>query len=358
MAPLIGDIGLIGSDLIVAGLSTNMPGNSLTRSQSGSSTMSAIKDTSTRTPTNREKQDGGGQARYGQNKDDKCGSCGIVVLDTDRSLECEICKFWHHIDCEEVPILIYEAIENDPSGILHWYCRKCNCSVVKIIEQVSSLDKRQSATEAKVRDIDMRVEDLESKVTDTNDSLDRINSTFDDVVNTKMEDTLRELQDRDRRKGNIIVFGVGESSNEDSAVRLEHDFKAVQDLGKAVDIENIEVDRIYRLGTVNSENKFFLARPMKVVLKQHSAKGQILRQSKTLRDKGGKWKDWYVKPDRTPKAREGTRALLAEIETRRAQGEQDLGIRYGQIVQMRKDRRRPAPLSQQRKDAGRLAPRD
>ena len=63
-----------------------------------------------------------------------CFTCGSVVLDTDKSLACELCKLFFHITCAKIPESVYFALCDANQIIigLRWFCAGC-------IEQVEKL---------------------------------------------------------------------------------------------------------------------------------------------------------------------------------------------------------------------------
>jgi hypothetical protein len=350
-------------------LSTNMPVKPVNRSsQRGSAPVSAITDTSAR--SNRGMQDGGAHVRYGLNKDDKCGSCGQEVLESDQSLECEICKFWHHVGCEEVPPVLYEAIEQDKNGIIHWYCRKCNCSVVKIIEQISSLDKRQSATEAKVRDIDMRVDDLESNagsITGRIDKLDldvglkasfaqadavnarvdvlgaNLNRVAGDIVNIHKKVMLLhdELEEKQRRLSNLVIRGLPEREGDESGSVAEvfSSLGFAHDSYKLIDVRRLgAIARELNPVNVGNDTAKVISRPrpLRIILSDRSVRNSILQKGPELRNLKDSQANFnpqtvYICPDQTKLEREKDIALRQELRDRR-QINPNWVIRKGRLV--------------------------
>ena len=55
-----------------------------------------------------------------------CKVCGENVNDNDQAIQCELCYYWIHINCNNLSYIDYKFPQNsnDP-----WYCILCCCEI-------------------------------------------------------------------------------------------------------------------------------------------------------------------------------------------------------------------------------------
>jgi hypothetical protein len=92
---------------------------------------------------------GGGKANDKEDghevKSDKCGDCGMDVLDRQKGVECEVCEYWFHCKCQKVSDEVYKCINDNRT--VHWYCSGCNKGVAKILRTMVKIQERQDIME-------------------------------------------------------------------------------------------------------------------------------------------------------------------------------------------------------------------
>ena len=96
-----------------------------------------------------------------------------------------------------------------------------------------------------------------------------------------------------------------------------------------VDLDKAEIKDAIRLGP----KKAGYIRPLKVMLQNIQVKREILGKAKLLNS--GKYKNVYINPDLTPQQRDKDRLLRQELKKRRDNGESDVYINKGKIVERR-----------------------
>jgi len=139
----------------------------------------------------------------------------------------------------------------------------------------------------------------------------------------------------ERRKKNVIVHGVSESNADNPEQRVDEDLTLLAAMFHEVGGEEIKVENVVRLGKKNSDPAQH-PRPMKVVLDTAEGKVQLLRKAKNLRLKQERgWERVFIHQDLTPRQREARKPLVAELKQRKANGESNLIIFNGKVVQKR-----------------------
>lgn len=271
-------------------------------------------------------QDGCPESHKDVNKvENSCGTCWKQVLEDEQALLCEVCQFWHHIECEKVSEKKYNFLKEDDSDDIHWFCRKCNRSAANLYVSIAKLDAKITETDKRVESLNDKVDDLETRVKVNTNGIKNIEGAVDCVLDDKMEIMQQEILERDKRRRNIMIFGVEESKEANVQKKIEHDMAVMQGIGQTLGIEECKVDKVVRVGKPNDK-----PRPMKVILEERRQRDEFLRSAKNLGNT--KWRHCHVKPDLTPMERAKEQALWEDLKKRIKQGEQDLVIRKGKIV--------------------------
>ena len=210
-----------------------------------------------------------------------CPDCKKRCNDNDQAIECEFCERWYHRACQKVSIKFYEAIVEDSrtgSGIIHWYCNSsCNMFAKKVmgsmfslrkdldsvIGAVDSMDKRLGKVETgeiseqfteKIRQI-AREENKEERVNEQIERLENLRETLEGsaeenlsdrckqlqsvskFMDDKAKEQQRELEDRERRQRNLIIFDIPESTAENGYDKKKDDKEKVNLILEEIGVE-------------------------------------------------------------------------------------------------------------------------
>ena len=137
-------------------------------------------------------------------------------------------------------------------------------------------------------------------------------------------EVLQEVEQRELRRNNIMIYGLSEESEGSLAERTKLDETLVEDIFKEIGA-NVPVEKIYRLGKINDSK----CRPLKVKLPHQSFKGEIFRGAKELRN-SSRFKNIYIRNDLTKLQQQEDFERRKELRRRRENGE-DVIIRNGEI---------------------------
>ena len=119
-----------------------------------------------------------------------------------------------------------------------------------------------------------------------------------------------ELNESERRKNNLIVFGVKISNKSTDKARLEDDKNNIMEVVTAtgVKIRSDTLKSVYRLKTKSSTEK---PPPILIEFENTIFRDEILKNAKNLRN-DKKFENIFINPDRTAVEREYTKKLLAD----------------------------------------------
>ena len=139
-----------------------------------------------------------------------------------------------------------------------------------------------------------------------------------------------EIEEREKRRSDIILFGLPESTSDEPIVRKKDDETKVKSMLVGLpDRGKLEIKSLYRLGRRMDEK----ARPLKVIMGNQTMRDDVLsgfRDGKldlSTYDEGS----IQFSRDRTKAEREDYRKLRKELNDRKEKGESDLIIRNGRI---------------------------
>jgi len=300
-----------------------------------------------------------------------CVDCGTTVKSTQQGLKCDGCDFWHHTECEGVLDEVYNFLyRHDDESTTIWYCKKCAITSKKLMAMMLSVQDKLQQLEDSVYGIastmNTKMDDLSASLCsrlDTKEHRDGVvieevqrnvdakMDTLADIVKNKakidehfvhdcVEDAVilkalkdqEELEEIRKRRTNVIIHGLVESTESSTDARQQQDENELQNLLHDIKCDDVSVTDIVRLGRRN-ESGDGKPRPVKLIVASEDQKDKILRSAKNLRGEKDKGYDRvFIHQDLTPTQREHRQKLVQEMKERRSKGEQNLMIVKGKIV--------------------------
>ena len=184
--------------------------------------------------------------------------------------------------------------------------------VSSLRSEIDNLSATMSMILTKVKDIEIKNNSLEERCTKL--ELDQAN-------------LLMELEERDRRRQNVIISGLPEKLDGSVTERKEWDTQQVNELFQnLIDFNENVIKSTFRLGNASS------ARPrlLKVVCRDVDIKRELIIKAKTLRTLQD-YDNVYLNTDLTPLQQRENKKLRDELKRRKALGE-DVFIRRGKVT--------------------------
>ena len=117
------------------------------------------------------------QGRRGNKEKDSysCGCCGLIVMDDDAALECDLCKFWFHCSYQNMSTKLYNTLsefDGEADGI-HWYCRTCNSTAKSMMTMMTTLQTQHTKLEASVSDLKNDMKECKRECTESHSKLEK-----------------------------------------------------------------------------------------------------------------------------------------------------------------------------------------
>ena len=329
--------------------------------------------------------------RRGSNADTKCPKCEqMVVLRRDNPIQCKLCDSTWHKECvdnmDDDTYRVLKKNEKKSTPSLYWFCTKqCDKAAGKFLSGMSYLETQIKITNSKVEEIEKSVSDvkegifperMEEKVRAiANDVMEKSGpgrmkyseavthvNKVQEIIEQEQKDQMAEIEDRLRRKCNLVIFKLPETENrvenESEGDRKmnskEEDKKQIETMFKEVGANQVPND-MRRLGKYNKDSP--KPRPVRLSFNSEKERDEVLtlayKSNKNKKDDDGKLCNKVVwRKDLTVKEREEEDQLYTELKNKRKESK-DSGDdrahwvrRRGQIVNIG-DYRTPEEVNHQ-----------
>ena len=166
--------------------------------------------------------------------------------------------------------------------------------------------------------------------------VDYIKQNVEEDLVSKSEAKLKEIKSQ-----NIMLFRLPESDHEALNKAYQEDFNNVLDVidpnNKLEKPDILELHRIPKVKTPTTQTP----RPIVVKLKSVELRNRMLQLRNLKCSKNNELFPVYTAPDRTKKEQQIHKELVNELKRRKSQGETDLFIRNGKLVEKQPFRLRP-----------------
>lgn len=215
-------------------------------------------------------------------------------------------------------------------------------ALVETRKQVEKLSKAKNPPE---EDIVSRIDELLAKRLDPlRDSLLVLTNKFETLEekfnelkkeheklsrldSERMEDVYEEVYQRFMRRKYLIISGIPEQTMGSIEEREEAEEEAIETMGHAIGVRNIDPDDVRRIGKINNQGR---PRLLRFKCSSISTRNSLLRSSRDLK-KHQQYVNTYINPDQTLLQRKLSKQLRTELKKRRDEGE-DVVIRRGKII--------------------------
>ena len=257
----------------------------------------------------------------------KCLECDDACKSDQQALLCERCDCWVHISCAGVEQDVYDMFFKKGSKLtagIRFFCKKCDDKVTEVIEKCSTLENDTMA--------------LKKDMVNVKASIAKIEETIKTQVNAKISNIMTNKQEIDKRKMNLVVFGLPETQQDTSSSQWSNAEKIEKDIENIsqIIIEEIGVGLSPRSGIIDARRlgapKAGNPRPLRIEFRDLNTKRDVLTNAKKLRSsKNDLCKKLYINPDLTEEQKKADEKLRKEMWVRREKGENVI-IRRGAIV--------------------------
>lgn len=250
-----------------------------------------------------------------------CSSCSLKIDTRDTVVQCDGCKGSLHIACTGLSKDEYTRVTRNKARALKIMCNNCDVNL-------NQLTNIKTLIQSEIAKLLAKITELENNI----QSISNINNgTSSEVTSSQMENIIAELNERNIRKTNIILFNVNEQP---SAMSKDQRFnkeksevsEIVKQVSSEVATENINFHRIGKFNDTNNR-----PRPIKVTLSNEPDVHKLIKNANKLKQ-SNKFKSISIAFDRTPRQISYYNELKEQLNARIDKGEQNLKIKYIQGV--------------------------
>ncbi len=255
-----------------------------------------------------------------------CFVCNCALATEDRSLQCNTCKLFAHTGCTHLRADTINYLESlyRNEGKTFWTCKTCDVFTSAFLDGMRRVGERLDALEGRTDAVEERVESNTEDVgglkvdvaalDDRVQALERAPAAAATAgINTC--DVADEMEDRDRRRLNLVFFRVREALHTvvDEQARKIHDTRMVeqilQTIGQPAAYD--DVVRMKRLGKLGDRPRALL-----LTFDSEATREGVLRAARNLR--GTLFQTVSIQEDATDRQRARRTELRAECERRNA----------------------------------------
>lgn len=195
---------------------------------------------------------------------------------------------------------------------------KVNKQLVTLETKINNIEKENAILNTDNKNLRSKLNDLEQQIKNKNIPEDSgHNHQFDEIV--------QEINEREKRKRNVLIFGISEEHNSGNQTRANQDKQLVNRIFNSISISESENISAIRVGKFDPNKN--VPRPLKVTVSDESVVHDIIHKAKNLRSMNN-YKNVNISLDRTPRQIELYRAVKGQLSERIAAGETNLRIKY------------------------------
>ena len=317
-------------------------------------------------------------------KPSDCKICSIPC--EERAIKCDLCKWWIHAECEKMTVFSLNFFTKYDDYV--WFCKSCRLDFrkknngddpiqtnaetmenslhyVEFKNQIKAMEENMQSLQSSIsckfklfeenlfKSMEKQKDVLSEKVVNMGQTWSsvvskNINKTIENnqvitSINKNLKsvksniDSNKDREDENKaRKGkecNVCVFNIPEGTEENDEDNYKMDINKLKQVfeGKVI-IKAEDLKTAYRIGMKKSD----VTSPRPFILKFNnlSKRKEVLglRNLFYKQDQEEEGNRVFVHPDRTKKEVEEHRLLVNELKQRKADGEENIGIRNGKII--------------------------
>ena len=260
----------------------------------------------------------------------RCGSCDDGFKRAEKTVACDACRQKFHFTCSKLSETEFELVAAAKCK-LKWYCLLCENDVRDILTNLEKFKKMNKELASIKEDVYSKLKEVEKRILqcETKKPAEDVNQLVQERVNKDIQVSREEEKLIESKKCNIIYFKVPESTSDDPGTRMKHDFDLLNKAHKNDFAKHDEIETCFRVGKKSDK-----ARPLIIRFKTCDIKNKFLSKSSDLSlRENNEDIQIFASIDRTPKQRKDHSKLVEELNLRKENGEENLIIRNGKIIE-------------------------
>ena len=189
--------------------------------------------------------------------------------------------------------------------------------------------------------INQIIQTLLKRVEKLEESNDQLKQKYKKLLETKtcddqkpdngLQNVISEMNEIEARKMNVMILGLQEKAHSCAEERKKYDEEICKQVFAELNISDGEILSMQRTGKIRTDGNVG-KRPLKVKLRHHFTKHEIIKKAKNLRKT--RFTGVYINHDLTPFQQAKAKEARSELNERRKNGE-DVVIFRGRVVNKR-----------------------
>lgn len=263
-----------------------------------------------------------------------CPNCKVVIKPGAPSTPCDGCRAEVHISCVGLSTDDIRVTRNKSRNI-KIICNSCNRFMGELGDIKTLMCTMREDFKEKFNKLEEKI--AQNNTADFNSlqtSISQLQADFNNFKNSNspnssqksvFDEVFQEFNERQKRKCNLIVFGVPENPELSNEERVNEEKSQISEIIRcsSVSLNGINDIKPIRLGR-HIPNK---TRPIKVTLESEEQVRQIIGKAKDLKSQQ-RFTGIFVSFDKTPRQIEQYRQVKNELEERKNKGESNIKITY------------------------------
>lgn len=204
----------------------------------------------------------------------------------------------------------------------------------EILQSIQSLKndffeirRHLSALSSRINGLETSLTDLKERHGKYEDEVKDLKQAVEAMTAPDFGDVFRELEERQLRRDNVMIFGIPETAVRSLSERKRNDDEQVKSVLQEIGLSEIEPSEIRRVGKLSTNRP----RPLKIKFNNQTSKYKVLQKAKGLKD-SHQFKQVMIRNDLTRAQLQEQNALWDELKRLRDQGN-DVVIYRGRIQQ-------------------------
>lgn len=296
------------------------------------------------------REDGASESESeGESMAEECGKCDKKVC--SNGIQCDDCDVWFHNGCAKIS-KEQSKVLNEVSGC-KWFCGRCKGRQRNLQNENSKLREKYEEVRNRLENFELIISSLKDEISKLTNKIgqgrdETVGITLEEVRNEVREE-FKEQHEKEKRKNNIVMYNIKESTKNEYNEKLRDDFETCGEIiNKELGMSNIEIVEVTRMGRVggtqseadtNTEadrdergSRRIRPRPILVKLRSPGEKWGVISQGKRLRNSEDEsMKNVFIAPDLTKKEREHENKLRDELQRKKENGELGWYIKKGEL---------------------------
>jgi hypothetical protein len=142
-----------------------------------------------------------------------CVGCKKNFTKSDFCVICGSCSYWYQKTCAGMTEDVFKCVDQhfkDNGSSTFWNCQPCATYAEGITARLREMAGGLEAVEKNQEEQDEKIEGVEKKVSIINRALQKRDERVEEIVVNKEKSVYEEIREREMRKKNVILHGVGE----------------------------------------------------------------------------------------------------------------------------------------------------